>query len=77
MYALWGFPSGSVVKKKKKKSACQFRRLRRGRFDPWVGKIPWRRKMATHSSILAWKSLGQRSLLAYGPWGHNELDTTE
>ena len=32
--------------------------------------------MATHSSILAWKSLGQRSLVVYGPWGH-ELDTTE
>ena len=26
----------------------------RDRFDPWVGKIPWRRKMTTHSSILAW-----------------------
>ena len=24
-------------------------------FNPWVGKIPWSRKMATHSSILAWK----------------------
>ena len=23
-------------------------------FEPWVGKIPWRR-MATHSSILAWR----------------------
>ena len=22
-------------------------------FDPWVGKIPWKR--ATHSSILAWR----------------------
>ena len=26
---------------------------RRHRFDPWVGKIPWRR--AWHSSILAWR----------------------
>ena len=24
--------------------------------NPWDGKIPWRRKMATHSSILGWKS---------------------
>ena len=24
-------------------------------FDPWVGKIPWRRGTTTHSSILAWK----------------------
>ena len=31
------------------------RRHRRHGFNPWVRKIPWRRKMATHSSILAWK----------------------
>ena len=24
-------------------------------FDSWAGKIPWNRKCATHSSILAWK----------------------
>jgi len=35
-----------------KETACQCRRFR---FDPWVGKIPWRRKMASHSSILAWE----------------------
>ena len=23
--------------------------------DLWIGKIPWRRKLATHSSILAWE----------------------
>ena len=28
---------------------------RRQRFDPWIGKIPWRRKWATHSRTLAWK----------------------
>ena len=27
----------------------------RPRFDPWVGKIPLEKAMATHSSILAWK----------------------
>ena len=27
----------------------------RPEFDPWVGKIPWREGMATHSSILAWR----------------------
>ena len=25
------------------------------RFDPWVGKIPLEKEMATHSSILAWE----------------------
>ena len=28
---------------------------RRPGFDPWVGKIPWRREWLTHSSILAWR----------------------
>ena len=26
-------------------------------FDPWVRKICWRRKLATHSSILVWSVL--------------------
>ena len=30
-------------------------KTRRHRIDPWVGKIPWRRKMAAHSSVLAWR----------------------
>ena len=33
--------------------------------------------MATHSSILAGKSPGQRTLVGYNPWGHKEADTTE
>ena len=33
-------------------SAYQCRRCKRHGFNPWVGKIPWRR---THSSILAWR----------------------
>ena len=34
-------------------------------------------EMATHSSILARKTHGERSLAGYSPWGHKELDTTE
>ena len=33
--------------------------------------------MATHSSILAWKSHGQMSLLGCSPWGCKESDMTE
>ena len=33
--------------------------------------------MAIHSSIIAWKILGQRSLVGYSPWGRKESDTTE
>ena len=31
---------------------------------------PLKKEMATHSSILAGKSHGQRSLVGYSPWGH-------
>ena len=33
--------------------------------------------MATHSSTLAWKVHGRRSLVGFSPWGREELDTTE
>ena len=38
------------------------RRLRRCSFDPWVGKIPWRRKWQSTPVFLPEKSHGQRSL---------------
>ena len=34
-------------------------------------------EMATHSSVLAWKSHAQRSLAGYSPWGCKEVDTPE
>ena len=33
--------------------------------------------MASHSSTLAGKSHGWRSLVGYSPWGHYESDVTE
>jgi len=33
--------------------------------------------MASHSSTLAWKIHGQRSLVGCSPWGRQELGTTE
>ena len=38
-------------------------------FDPWVRKIPWRRKWQPTPVFLPWKSHGQRSLVGYSPWG--------
>ena len=57
-----------------KEAACQYRRCR---FDPWAGKIPWRRKWPTHSRILGQRFHGQRSLAGYSPQGRRESDTTE
>ena len=34
------------------------------------------KKIATHSSIFAWKIHGQRSLVGYSPWDLKESDTT-
>ena len=31
---------------------------------------PLEKEMATHSSILAWRTHGRRSLVGYNPWGH-------
>ena len=38
---------------------------------------PLEEGMATDSSILAWRSHGQRSLVGYSPWGCKESDMTE
>ena len=35
------------------------------------------KEMAIHSSTIAWKSHGQKSLVGYSPWGRKESDTTE
>ena len=50
---------------------------RRPGFDPWVGKIPWKRSWQSTPLFLPGDSHGQRSLLGYSPWGLMELDTTE
>ena len=49
----------------------------RPRFDPWVGKITWRRKWQPTPVSLPGEFHGQRSLVGYSPWGCKVLDTTE
>ena len=43
-----------------------------GGFDPWVGKIPWRREWQPTAVFLSGQFHGQRSLV-----GHTESETTE
>ena len=49
--------------------------------ETWVQSLGWEdtleKEMATHSSILARKSHGRRSLVGYSPQGRKESDTTE
>ena len=60
-----------------KESACQCRRCKRRRFNPWVGKIPWRRKWQPIPVFWTGELHGQRRLEGYSWWYYKELDTTE
>ena len=68
-----GFRMGSAGKA----LTCQCRRLKRHKFDLWVGKIPWRRKWQLASVFLPGKFHGHRSLVGYSPCGLKESDMTE
>ena len=46
-------------------------------FNPWVRKMPWRRKRQPTPILLPGKFHGWRSLVSYSPWDCKELDMTE
>ena len=56
--------------------ACRCRRRKRCGFDPWVGKIPWRRAWQPTPVCLPGESHGERSLVDYSPWGCKEWGMT-
>ena len=56
-----------------KECACQ---CRRHKFDPWVGKIPWRKKWQPSPVPMPEEFHGQRNLAGYSPWGYKESDMT-
>ena len=68
-----GFPGGAVGKE----VACRCRTPKRQEFDPWVGKIPWRRKWQLTPVFLPGGSHGQRVLVGCSPQGHEESNMTE
>ena len=49
----------------------------RCRFDPWVGKIPWRKTQQPTPVFLPGESHGQRGLAGYSPRGGPESYMTE
>ena len=61
----------------RKESACQYRRCRRCGFNPWIGKMPWRREWQPTPVFLPGKCHGQRSLAGYSPCSHRESDKAE
>ena len=49
----------------------------RPKLDPWVGKIPWRRKWQPTPTFFPGESHGQRSLVSYSLWDLDKSDMTE
>ena len=41
-------------------------------FDPWVGKIAWRREWLPTPVFWPEEFHGQRSLVGYRPWDHRD-----
>ena len=67
-----GFPGGSTVKSPPAMQETWF-----GKFDPWVGKIAWRRKWWFTPVFLPGKAHGQKSLASYRVGVIKESDTSE
>ena len=67
--SVMGVPGGTVVKNPPANAGDGF--------DPWVGKIPWRRKWQPTAVFLPGESHEQRSLAGCSPWSRKESDTTE
>ena len=70
---MFGFSCGAGGKE----PACQRRRCKRRRFDPWVEQIHWRRKQQPTPVFLPGKFHGQRSLVGYSLQGCKKQDMTE
>ena len=68
-----GFPDGAGGKE----PGCQCKRHERCGFNPWVGKIPWRRKWQPTPVFLSGEFQGQRSLLGSNARGHKESNMTK
>ena len=67
-----GFPYGSAVKNPPAMQEPQETQVRSLGWED-----PLEEGMAAHSSTLAWRIHGQRSLVGYSPWGRKELGMTE
>ena len=60
-----------------KETACQCRSQKRCGFDPWVGKIPWRRAWPPSPGFLPGEPPWTEEPGEYSPRGRKESDATE
>ena len=72
----WAFQVALVVKNPPDNAGAASADLRHG-FNPWAGKIPWRKKWQSTAACLPGKFHEQRSLGGYSPKGCKKSDTTE
>ena len=70
---IMGFPGGTSGKE----PACHCRRHKKHGFDPWVGKLPWRKARQPTPVFLPRESHEQKSLVGYSPQGSTETDPAE
>ena len=56
-----------------KESTCHWRRCKIHGFDPWVCKIPWRRKWQHTPVFLPGESRGQKNMAGHSPWSHQRV----
>ena len=63
-------PMGFTGDASSKEPSCECRRHKRCGFDPWVGKIPWRRAQQPILVFLPGESHGQKSLAGCSPQRH-------
>ena len=71
--SIMGFPAGTGGKE----PTCQSKRQKKCGFNPWIGKIPWRRAWVQTLVFLLEESHGQRSLASSSSKGHKESDRTK
>ena len=66
-----GFPGGANGKE----PICQCKKYKRHGFNPYFGKIPWRRAWPPTPVFLPGEFHGLRNLAYYSPQGRKESDT--
>ena len=71
----WGMKYEDITRKRLLCPLCK--RHKRCELDPWVRKIPWRRKWQLIPVLLPGESHGQRNPMGYSPQGHKDLDKTK
>ena len=72
LYSFFHFPGRTSGKA----PTCPCRRRKRPGFDPWVGKIPWRRAWQPSPVFFPGESRGQGSPVGYKPWDCKEQADT-